>query len=126
MGTALRKTQPGRNANSPSMIQSAVLQHAWLLPTPLVFTQQLSTTGAVWAAKENLDQAVSDISQGIGSIQTRLPLANEARFIPVRVPTGVTDITEAIRLDPIPRVLDFMLVLEHTEAWDLAGHRRLR
>jgi S1-C subfamily serine protease len=66
--------------------------------------------GLAWAAKGNLDQAVSDISQGIrldpqhayrwqdrGEIYTRLGKYQQ----------GIADITEAMRKDPVARAFRF-------------------
>jgi S1-C subfamily serine protease len=75
--------------------------------------------GLAWAAKGNLDQAVSDISQGIrldpqhayrwqdrGEIYTRLGKYQQA----------IADITEAIRKDPVARAFRF-----HTRAGAYRG-----
>jgi tetratricopeptide (TPR) repeat protein len=79
-------------------------------PSTRVHAAAFHNRGLAWAAKENLDQAVSDIGEGIrldpqrsyrwqerGEIYTRLGKYSQA----------ITDITQAIRLDPIPRAFRF-------------------
>src|SRR5262245_51436756 len=70
--------------------------------------------GLAWAAKGNLDQAVSDISAGI-RLDPQRPYRWQERgelyTQQGKYQQGIADITEAIRLDPTPRAFRF-----HTRA----------
>jgi tetratricopeptide (TPR) repeat protein len=66
--------------------------------------------GVAFAAKGNLDQAVSDISQGIRLDPQRAYRWQERGEIYSRhgkYQQGIADISEAIRLDPTPRAFRF-------------------
>jgi tetratricopeptide (TPR) repeat protein len=79
-------------------------------PSTRVHAAAFHNRGVAWAAKENLDQAVSDISQGIRLDPQRAYRWQERGEIYTRqgkYPQAITDITEAIRLDPIPRAFRF-------------------
>jgi tetratricopeptide (TPR) repeat protein len=79
-------------------------------PSTRVHAAAFHNRGLAWAAKENLDQAVSDISQGIRLDPPRAYRWQERGEIYTRqgkYPQAITDITEAIRLDPIPRAFRF-------------------
>jgi tetratricopeptide (TPR) repeat protein len=79
-------------------------------PSTRLHAAAFHNRGLAWAAKENLDQAVSDISQGIRLDPQRPYRWQERGEIYSRqgkYPQAITDITEAIRLDPIPRAFRF-------------------
>ena len=66
--------------------------------------------GLAWAAKGNLDQAVSDISQGIRLDPRRAYRWQERGEIYTRqgkYEQAIADITEAIRIDPVARAFRF-------------------
>jgi S1-C subfamily serine protease len=66
--------------------------------------------GLAWAAKGNLDQAVSDISQGIRLDPQRAYRWEERGEIYSRqgkYQQAIADITEAIRIDPVARAFRF-------------------
>src|SRR6516225_3013123 len=66
--------------------------------------------GLAWAAKENLDQAISDITQGIRLDPQRAYRWQERGELYTRqgkYPQAIADISEAIRLDPTPRAFRF-------------------
>jgi tetratricopeptide (TPR) repeat protein len=66
--------------------------------------------GLAWAAKENLGQAVLDISQGIRLDPQRAYRWQDRGELYIRqekYPQAIHDISEAVRLDPIPRAYRF-------------------
>jgi tetratricopeptide (TPR) repeat protein len=79
-------------------------------PSSRVHAAAFHNRGLAWAAKANLDQAVSDISQGIRLDPQRPYRWQERGEIYTRqgkYQQAITDITEAIRLDPTPRTFRF-------------------
>jgi tetratricopeptide (TPR) repeat protein len=79
-------------------------------PSTRVHAAAFHNRGLAWASKENLDQAVSDISQGIRLDPQRAYRWQERGEIYTRqgkYSQAITDITEAIRLDPTPRAFRF-------------------
>ena len=77
--------------------------------------------GLAWAAKENLDQAISDISAGL-RLDPQRPYRWQERgelyTQQGKYQQGIADITEAIRLDPTPRAFRFQT---RAEAYRGAG-----
>jgi tetratricopeptide (TPR) repeat protein len=66
--------------------------------------------GLAWAAKENLDQAISDVGAGIRLDPQRAYRWQERGELYTqqgKYQQGIADITEAIRLDPTPRAFRF-------------------
>ena len=79
-------------------------------PSTRVHAAAFHNRGLAWAAKENLGQAVADISQGIRLDPQRAYRWQERGEIYTRqgkYPQAIADITEAIRLDPTPRAFRF-------------------
>jgi tetratricopeptide (TPR) repeat protein len=79
-------------------------------PSTRVHAAAFHNRGLAWAVKENLNQAVSDISQGIRLDPQRAYRWQERGEIYTRqgkYPQAIADITEAIRLDPTPRAFRF-------------------
>jgi S1-C subfamily serine protease len=75
-----------------------------------VHAEAFHNRGLAFAAKGNLDQAISDISQGIRLDPQRAYRWQERGELYTRqgkYPQGIADITEAIRLDPTPRTFRY-------------------
>ena len=79
-------------------------------PSTRVHAAAFHNRGLAWAAKGNLDQAISDISAGIRLDPQRTYRWQERGELYTqqgKYQQGISDITEAIRLDPTPRAFRF-------------------
>src|SRR5262249_35103983 len=79
-------------------------------PSTRVHAAAFHNRGLAWAAKQNLDQAISDISAGIRLDPQRAYRWQERGELHTqqgKYQQGIADITEAIRLDPTPRAFRF-------------------